>query len=955
LNLDGAAYTVNGTQGYTGTVGLLGMAKGQELVVTRSLNFGDNDGDGWNAQWPTFAASHGWDNFSTLFSGRFSPPVSGNYAFEWHNDDRGMAYIDLNHDGVFSANERMGNIDWNHNNDGSYAFSLTAGQSYNVVMMAHDWGGGEGFHFTLNGPAGVGNQIMDPSNAAQAGYWQHLEGAGSKAYGNNVSVSASSTVGVNSNGNADLGTLAMTRGTTLTLEGGVGFTSTSFNGPAGNAIFNTSVAGTTSKLGQIADTGTTTVLIKRGLGELVINPTPAASIGHTSFQVDEGTLTGSANADLTTSLGGRPVVLNGGKLKLGAGNAVPTATRYYTFDDAAHVTRDSITGTDGTLVNGATYTSVGYTGGALDLSTNRSAYLSTLPNGAQGVGVAMGGTWTLSAWFQGLDTTADWRTLARGWNNDHHVIIQNDGQLGDYQNGFHTTGYNVAPLIGTTAWHQIVAVGSGGSTTMYIDNVMVGTAASEVVQDIFAIGNYQGNAQRFANYLDNVGLWSGTALTASQITALYTSGQAAMLPTSLNFGSTVRVNTSSEIESSYSSNLGALTLVNGATLTVTPNGTTTRFPSTTVDPAAPGNVAVGMAVNAGTAYPGIYTQAPAGTTTFTKSGPGYLMFEFSDQNVSDASTFQIQNGWLGMQADGSGTHALDGASYVLNDAAGGLIISATDPSTTVALENPITITGAGGSIEARAYNATDTSGAVFVTRTGALTIGAGSDLTLRPEGNYTITLSSLTGPGNLIKTGGSTATITWPTGTGYQGNTTVHAGTLVVNGVVNQPNTSSILVDGGTLQVKNTMTTGNVTVTGGLFTDTANKNITLGTLLVTAPGTFLYAPTSGAWSASLAGLDSLGTTTFNHDLTIRTGGRIQVDAGTTTAAANVTTPEILITGGDYVQASRDGAGQGQGRPDQGTGRGQDGQGSRRHCRHQEQGDGDGTGQGQGRRGQGRHG
>jgi hypothetical protein len=118
LTLDGATYTVPDGRSFAGSKGLLL----QTPTVNAPLYAGEVSGFGM------FSGVSG-DRFSTAFSGTFTPQATGTHWFEWHNDDRGAMYIDLNADGTFQSTDRVGNNDWNSN----ASVELTAGVSYNYI------------------------------------------------------------------------------------------------------------------------------------------------------------------------------------------------------------------------------------------------------------------------------------------------------------------------------------------------------------------------------------------------------------------------------------------------------------------------------------------------------------------------------------------------------------------------------------------------------------------------------------------------------------------------------------------------------------------------------------------------------------------------------------------------------------------------------------------------------
>lgn len=133
--------------------------------------------------------------------------------------------------------------------------------------------------------------------------------------------------------------------------------------------------------------------------------------------------------------------------------------------------------------------------------------------------------WTIATWFEGLSNSAGYRTLTRG-TADHQVLVNPSGELGTYANpgvGFRSSGYNVSSL--GAGWHHLAAVGSGSQTAFFVDGAPVGTPASfKSTSDIRDVGNHGG--QRFADTLDDMGVWNATR-TQAQIAATYGLGKLA--------------------------------------------------------------------------------------------------------------------------------------------------------------------------------------------------------------------------------------------------------------------------------------------------------------------------------------------------------------------------------------------------------------------------------------------
>lgn len=133
--------------------------------------------------------------------------------------------------------------------------------------------------------------------------------------------------------------------------------------------------------------------------------------------------------------------------------------------------------------------------------------------------VDIGAAWTASATFTDLTPNGTWSTLFRGTNGDFQIIVKTStGELGSYSGGFKGTGYN-ALILDDGQPHTITAVGSGSTTTFYVDGVQVGNPINyKSTSDIYSIGNRNdgGNNQQFAQQLDNVQIHT-RALSSSEI------------------------------------------------------------------------------------------------------------------------------------------------------------------------------------------------------------------------------------------------------------------------------------------------------------------------------------------------------------------------------------------------------------------------------------------------------
>nr|WP_246506578.1 Ig-like domain-containing protein [Kistimonas asteriae] len=120
----------------------------------------------------------------------------------------------------------------------------------------------------------------------------------------------------------------------------------------------------------------------------------------------------------------------------------------------------------------------------------------------------VGSEWTISVNFRNPDPVDNGNIslLTRG-STDGHVAINASGELGVYDrmpsNTFIGSGYTITDLDGD--WHNLVAVGSGGTTEFYIDNELVGSVNFQVTEAISTIGGDDSNpfVNPFAEFIDD--------------------------------------------------------------------------------------------------------------------------------------------------------------------------------------------------------------------------------------------------------------------------------------------------------------------------------------------------------------------------------------------------------------------------------------------------------------------
>jgi len=289
-------------------------------------------------------------------------------------------------------------------------------------------------------------------------------------------------------------------------------------------------------------------------------------LGSVAYAITQGDLLAAhganmlANADLTVS-GGTLTVTAVGAL---SGN--PLA--YYSFDDANSVGNDDTgNGNTGTPVVPAAFDADGKFGGALLLNDNvaRSGHMQIQPSGID-LDQQVVDEWTIAGWYLNLAPQGDWRTFARGFNNDHHIIVENlSDSLGAFLNGrgdFTGGGATLAP--DPDVWHHLAAVGNAAGTTFYVDGAPAGSIAERAQDNVHTIGGYRTNSQRFAEKLDDV-LIFGRALSPEEVAGLLVPPTSETEQLGTNLAVTADVGPTVEFRGKGAVNLGNLTIAAGVT------------------------------------------------------------------------------------------------------------------------------------------------------------------------------------------------------------------------------------------------------------------------------------------------------------------------------------------------------------------------------------------------------
>jgi hypothetical protein len=166
----------------------------------------------------------------------------------------------------------------------------------------------------------------------------------------------------------------------------------------------------------------------------------------------------------------------------------------------------------------------GGAGEALSIAANSGQYIR--PRTA--VPTPCKGEYTIAAWFKNLYPAHNWRTLTRANRGaaGHHIIVGGN-KLGVFHGGFRGCGGELAP--GNAEWKHIAAVCGDGETKFYVDGTYVGTSSCVTGDDIYAIGNYHGGGQPFAEKIDDFCFFD-RALRPSEVQLLFAKGWSNLVP-----------------------------------------------------------------------------------------------------------------------------------------------------------------------------------------------------------------------------------------------------------------------------------------------------------------------------------------------------------------------------------------------------------------------------------------
>jgi len=678
LNLDGATYEASGTRVYigdkAGTILTAADEPGYSILVSGSTQCDDNNDWG---PFPTLSSD--WEDFVTAYSGRFYPQTTGTYNFHWNNDDAGLMYIDMGDDNVFDSSDRVAPYAWNSNGD----VVLTAGQGYNVLYMAQEYGGGRNVHWYLTPPGGSEVHV-DPS--AQSGMWSTTAPGAVDMTGTPITVTANSEIEAISNPSAALGALTLNDGTTLTTLGDpITFVSTAFGngstlaaqatstglGPAtvngtgtidntgpvtatsltldngdqmnfvgggsttidtlvnagGTSIINTAGSGPVTIL-DIQDTAPGMVA-KQGAGTLTVQPAGPASAGNTTLRVDAGILHGIGSEPLD---GSHEVILNGGHLTVQA----DTISQNGLFGSLFHPVLPRVTGDqpeDETVTNleGASY----QLGGTRVFTGDKAGTILTMAEVPGYNIIATGSTFCDESnsqdWGPFPSLSYDWDDMVTAFSGTftprvsglHNFHWDNDDRgtmfIDLNDNGTFEAGERVAPW----AWNQ---------------NGNVNLTAGQAYNAIFMAQEWgggkdadwrmtePGGSEAIVDPSDGRGTWKAETITG---------GIDMATPITVQANATLEAIT----EGTNKANFAQLNLDNGVTLTTT--GSAMNFLDVNID-------TVGTISNDNPVTLTDYSDGGGAGRTLVKQGTGLMTLDATapDAIVAGSTNFRVEQGLL---------------------------------------------------------------------------------------------------------------------------------------------------------------------------------------------------------------------------------------------------------------------------------------------------------------------
>lgn len=412
----------------------------------------------------------------------------------------------------------------------------------------------------------------------------------------------------------------------------------------------------------------------------------------------------------------------------------PALQGWWKFDENGGLSASDSSGGNntGVLVNGPVW-AAGQFGSALSFDPTLSQYVQ-VPDAP---GLDPAGGVTVSAWIDATDWNGNRRIVQKGYSDNQYRLLAEGGLLEfDVAN----VGAVTATLPAVGAWHQVVGTYNGSMLALYVDGVLVASAAAQgaiaATTDPLVIGAKNIDALApgdcFSGSIDDVRVY-GRGLSQGEVAALFSNAGA--LPTVVTAAAASPASISGKTSSLSvlgDSSAGENTLIYAWAATALPAGAAQPVFS-----------------------PNSTNAAKAATVTFFKAGNYTLTCTIVDANgnfVLSSVNVTVQQVLSGLAIHHSNWTIPAGIVYPLQAVT---VDQFGDPMTA---QSGVTWTvqpgGAGGTVDpVGLYTAPASGGTDVIT---AVWAGYSATTTLTSVGTATINYSTGLVPGNLTLNGGAT-------------------------------------------------------------------------------------------------------------------------------------------------------------------------------------------------------
>lgn len=223
-------------------------------------------------------------------------------------------------------------------------------------------------------------------------------------------------------------------------------------------------------------------------------------------------------------------------LGAGCGSTVPpllpNLVAYYAFDEVAGDAIDSHNGHTGVETSGTIGVGLGAganTGTSRDFESVDTEYFLITDDADFAMGA---GDWTIATWMNIENTTSAkyifQRREAASPNTGYGFFVASTSSAITTQTSDGTNANATISSVASGTWAHIVIVRAGSVITLYKDGAFVGTGTARAGSLDFAtnptIGVFTDLTLYFDGLLDELAIWKGKALSATEVTFLYSAG-----------------------------------------------------------------------------------------------------------------------------------------------------------------------------------------------------------------------------------------------------------------------------------------------------------------------------------------------------------------------------------------------------------------------------------------------